>query len=80
MTRLQGLYNLATTLSFLYGLLPCTRLHEQSLCDRCCCPFIYIICICGYVTQKNLNGTLAVDSHFQTLVVDFSSNSWSKFI
>ena len=28
-----------------------------------------------YVTKKNLNGNLAVDSPFQTLAVDFSSNS-----
>ena len=27
-----------------------------------------------YVTKKSLNGTLAVDSPFQTLAVDFSSN------
>ena len=52
------------------------RLHEQGLCDRCWCPFIYIyIHICD--PQKSLNGTLAVDSHFQILVVDFSYNSWS---
>ena len=39
--------------------------------------------ICTYVCTcdpNSLNGTLAVDSHFQTLVVDFSSNSWSKFM
>ena len=40
--------------------------------------YVYVyICmyIIMYVTQKSLNGTLAVDSPFQTLAVDFSSNS-----
>ena len=33
------------------------------------------VCISMYVTPpKSLNGTLAVDSPFQTLVVDYSSN------
>ena len=43
------------------------------------CSVLVSIFICIYVCDSNsLNGTLAVDSHFQTLVVDFSSNSWSK--
>ena len=34
--------------------------------------------LCIYVTQESLNFTLAVDSPFQTLVVDFSSNLWTS--
>ena len=30
--------------------------------------------VCMYMTEKKLNGILAVDSPFQTLTVDFSSN------
>ena len=37
------------------------------------CRYVYIyMYIC--VIQKSLNGTLAVDSPFQTLAVDFSLN------
>ena len=44
-------------------LLPHTHLHEQGLCDRGWCPYVYV---CG---QKKLNRTLAIDSPFQTFVV-----------
>ena len=45
------------------------------MCDRGCCPFMYVH-VCIYVSDhpKSLNGTLAVDELFQTLVVDFLSN------
>ena len=38
--------------------------------------YIYIVyvCMCICDPPKSLNGTLAVDSPFQTLAVDFSSN------
>ena len=35
---------------------------------------LYIVCIFVCDPKKHLNGTLAVNSPFQTLVVDFSSN------
>ena len=34
--------------------------------------------ICMYVTKKTLNGIVAVNSPFQTLVVDFSSNLYNS--
>ena len=52
---------------------------SRGLCDRSWCPFIYIcMYICMYIIicepPKFLNGTLVVDSPFQTLAVDLSSN------
>ena len=32
------------------------------------------VCVCVCMTKKSLNGTLAVDSPFQTLTVNFSLN------
>ena len=49
---------------YMFKELPCTRMHEQGRCDGCWCPCISI-CV---------NDTLAVDSPFQKLMVDFSSN------
>ena len=49
--------------------LPSTCMRERGLCDLYVCMYIII-----YVTPKSLNGTLAVDSPFQTLTVDFSLN------
>ena len=53
--------------------------RERGICDRGWSPFIYIciymcVCVCVYMTPKSLNGTLAVNSPFQTLAVDFSLN------
>ena len=56
-------------------------LCEQGLCGQCWCQFIYMyvcmyICIYIYVCdpKKGLS-TLFIDSHFQTVVVDFLSNN-----
>ena len=50
---------------------------SRGLCDRGWCPFIYMYYV--YMRpQKSLNGTLAVNSPFQTLVVDFSSNLYTR--
>ena len=50
--------------------LPRTPMREQGLCDQCWCPFIHVIHVC----DKHLNGILEVDSSFEILAVDFSSN------
>ena len=43
------------------------------LYDRCWYPFIYL-CIYICKKRKSLNGTIAIDSPFKTLGVDFLSN------
>ena len=60
-----------TRIGRLCGIVSPHALREQGLCDWGWCPFIYV-CVC--VCDKKLNGTLAVNSPFQTLAVDFSSN------
>ena len=39
--------------------------------DQCWCPYIYMDV---YSVTKTVNGILEVDTPFQTLTVDFSSN------
>ena len=47
----------------------CMYMHVCIYVCMYICMYVFI-----YVTQKSLNGTLAVDSPFQILTVDFSSN------
>ena len=49
-------------------------MRKQGLCDRYWYPFMYLYIYVYDQKKKILNGTLEVDSAFQTLVVDFSSN------
>ena len=43
--------------------------HERGICDGLVSIYI-CVCLCVYDPNKSLNGTLAVDSPFQTLAVD----------
>ena len=53
--------------------------HQSYSIYMCMYMYVYVcMYIIMYVTPKSLNGTLAVDSPFQTLTVDFSSNLTSS--
>ena len=57
---------------FLGTLLSRMCMHEQGVM-RSGLVSIYIY-ICMYMTKKSLNDSLAVDSPFQTIAIDFLSN------